>query len=46
MSISFAFTLVSADGVDFNNSRKCQFEWLKSQGFDVVEYKEVVKIIY
>lgn len=39
----FAFTLVSADGVDFNNSRKCQFEWLKSQGFDVVEYKEVDK---
>ena len=36
----FAFTLVSADGVDFNNSRKCQFEWLKSQGFDVVEYKD------
>ena len=37
----FAFTLVSADGVDFNNSRKCQFEWLKSQGFEVVHYEEV-----
>ena len=32
------------DGTDhgrFHNSRKEQFEWLKSQGFDVVEYKEV-----
>lgn len=39
----FAFALVSADNVDFKNSRKCQFEWLKSQGFDVVEYKVVDK---
>ena len=39
----YAFTLVSADGVDFNNSRACQMEWLKSQGFEVVEYHEVVK---
>lgn len=42
----------NADGVDaivddgtdhgrFHNSRKEQFEWLKTQGFDVVEYKEV-----
>lgn len=32
------------DGTDhgrFHNSRKEQFEWLKTQGFDVVEYKEV-----
>lgn len=27
--------------VDFHNSRKEQFEWLKTQGFDVVEYREV-----
>lgn len=39
----FAFTLVSADNVDFKNSRKYQFEWLKKQGFDVVEYKVVDK---
>ena len=32
------------DGTDhgrFHNSGKEQFEWLKTQGFDVVEYKEV-----
>ncbi len=34
----FAFTLVAADGVDFENSRMKQFEWLKDQGFDVVEH--------
>ena len=37
----FAFSLVYADGQDFKNSRKVQFEWLKEQGFSVVEYKEV-----
>ena len=37
----YAFTLVSADGVDFYNSRARQFEWLKEQGFDVVEYRTV-----
>lgn len=36
-----AFSLVSAEGVEFDNSRKSQFEWLRSQGFEVVEYKEV-----
>lgn len=36
-----AFALVTAEGVDFKNSRKEQFEWLKRQGFDVVEYKAV-----
>lgn len=52
-SVNFeAFMLVRAvgageeadDGTDhgrFCNSRKEQFEWLKTQGFDVVEYKEV-----
>ncbi len=38
-----AFTLVSAEGVDFLNSRSAQFEWLKVQGFDVVDYKIVTK---
>lgn len=37
------FTLVSAEGVDFFNSRSAQFEWLKVQGFDVVDYKIVTK---
>ncbi len=39
----YAFSLVKADGVDFKNSRKEQFEWLKTQGFEVVEYHEVTK---
>lgn len=38
-----AFALVSAENTDFSNSRKCQFEWLVSQGFDVVEYREVTR---
>lgn len=33
----YAFTLVRADGVDFQNSRIYQMQWLKNQGFDVVE---------
>lgn len=33
----YAFTLVQADGVDFKNSRLYQMQWLKDQGFDVVE---------
>ncbi|MEG1781358.1 MAG: NAD-dependent DNA ligase LigA [Clostridium sp.] len=37
----FAFSLVLADGMDFKNSRKEQFLWLKSEGFDVVDFKEV-----
>ena len=43
-SVNFeAFMLVRAVNpeVDFHNSRKEQFEWLKTQGFDVVEYREV-----
>ncbi len=35
----YAFALVKAENVDFNNSRKAQFEWLRSQGFDVVEHR-------
>lgn len=37
----FVFSLVEAEGVDFKNSRKEQFEFLMVQGFEVVEYKEV-----
>lgn len=37
----FAFALVSAEEVDFKNSRKYQFEWLKQQGFMVVEHELV-----
>ncbi|WP_343250451.1 NAD-dependent DNA ligase LigA [Diplocloster hominis] len=33
-----AFALVKADGVDFENSRMKQFDWLMGQGFDVVEH--------
>lgn len=35
----YAFSLVSAEGEDFKNSHEFQFEWLKNQGFDVVEYR-------
>lgn len=37
----YAFALVSAQDVDFQNSREQQFIWLKEQGFEVVEYKVV-----
>ena len=37
----YAFGLVSAENVDFHNSRAEQFEWLKNQGFEVVEYRKV-----
>ena len=37
----YAFSLVKADGTEFDNSRSRQFEWLKEQGFDVVEYYKV-----
>ena len=35
----YAFSLVKAEDVEFHNSRETQFEWLASQGFDVVEYR-------
>ncbi len=34
----YAFSLVKAENVDFENSRQKQFEFLKNQGFDVVDY--------
>lgn len=39
----YAFSLVIAGQVDFYNSRRKQMEWLKGQGFDVVEYQMVNK---
>lgn len=37
----YAFTLVSAEDVDFHNSREEQFRFLEKQGFEVVERKMV-----
>lgn len=37
----YAFTLVSAEEVDFHNSREEQFRFLEKQGFEVVERKMV-----
>lgn len=37
----YAFGLVKAEGVDFENSREKEFEFLAAQGFDVVEYRKV-----
>ncbi len=37
----FAFSLVSAKGVDFANSQENKMLFLQEQGFDVVEYRRV-----
>lgn len=37
----YAFSLVKAEGVNFVNSRQQQMEWMKDQGFEVVEYRVV-----
>ncbi len=34
----FAFSLVTAEGIDFKDSRQEQMKWVESLGFDVVEY--------
>lgn len=39
----YAFNLVSAEGVDFANSRKAQFDFLQDQGFDVVEHYMITR---
>ncbi|GMQ56871.1 NAD-dependent DNA ligase LigA [Vallitalea sediminicola] len=39
----FAFTLVQADEVDFDDSKINQLKWLQSLGFDTVEYSIVSK---
>ena len=37
----YAFSLVSAQDEDMHNSRAYQMEWLKKQGFEIVEYRMV-----
>lgn len=37
----YAFSLVSAEGVEDQDSREDQAQWLHNQGFDVVEYRKV-----
>ncbi len=37
----YAFSLIKADGVDFNNSIEYQLQWLEKQGFQVVESRMV-----
>ena len=39
----YAFSLVQAEGVDFQNSVEQQFLWMQKQGFDVVEYRAVTQ---
>lgn len=39
----YAFALVHADGVDFQNKRENQLLFLKEQGFDIVGYKRVTE---
>ncbi|MCH5266707.1 MAG: NAD-dependent DNA ligase LigA [Lachnospiraceae bacterium] len=39
----FAFSLVSAEGVDFEDSQEKKYEFLQEQGFLVVEYKRVTR---
>lgn len=39
----YAFGLVKAEGVDFENSREKEFLFLAKQGFDVVEYHKVTQ---
>lgn len=36
-----AFALVSAEGVDFQNSQRKKYEFMRQQGFEVVEYRQV-----
>ena len=39
----FAFNLVDAEGVDFENSIEKKFQWLTGLGFEVVEYEIVTR---
>lgn len=41
----FAFNLVDAEGVDFENSIEKKFQWLTGLGFEVVEYETVTRNI-
>ena len=37
----YAFSMVKAEGIDFENSREKQFQFMKQQGFGVVDYAKV-----
>ena len=37
----YAFALVRAEQVDFENSNQKKMEWLRDQGFEVTEYRVV-----
>ena len=37
----YAFSIVRVEDAELGNSRATQFEWLSSQGFDVVDYRKV-----
>lgn len=37
----FAFSVVKAENLSFDNSRAAQLNWLRKQGFEVVDFKEV-----
>ncbi len=39
----YAFSLVSAQGMEFDNSRERQLLFLKGQGFDIVDYRMVTE---
>ena len=39
----YAFALVKAEQVDFENSNRRKMEWLREQGFEVVEYRMVTE---
>jgi len=39
----YAFSLVTAENVNFNNSREEQLLFLKKQGFDIVDYEMVTR---
>ncbi len=39
----YAFNLVQADNVDFDNSNEKKLLWLKDQGFEIVEYRVVTQ---
>jgi len=39
----YAFALVSAEGMMFNNKHSNEFDWLEKQGFSVVEHTLVTK---
>jgi len=39
----YAFSLVKAEGVDFQNSKEAQIKFLQEQGFEIVDYRMVTE---